>query len=619
MAESEAQSDVDTAAADPSGVHDAVAAALRAGFAHPSSDNPPDADTWSGRVRVGAWLRGVDLGSTQAAPGGAKDSEAGPGQAQDAASTLSARLDDDQRADPTLALEIEIVDTLEEVTPEGLNELIASTELGLHGLVLTDTATEKSAAGWPAVAQREHSGVAQWVKSLLKRARPPGARLPASVRVQRFTTTHLRLRIHDETASPEELRGGLRVVRQADVNRSQLAAAATQAAAWLVRHQLANGHYHYEYQPPPPAPAGANTNAGGGQPTTGSWAKSDSIVRQAGCAWSVASLGTAFRGQEGEAPQALAQRFSASTLRAISGLTKTSLHRDGPGGLHYLASPDGQARLGAIPLLLLALTDLRLPKYEPELQQRLTGTCLALQRADGSFGTSVRGFEMEGSERYFAGQIALALARRYFVDKRPRTDEAVQRAITHYRQAWNAADQSDGESDDGASDDSSIKDLSFAAWMLQACESHVRHTPNRDSKANAQAFAFEMADYVLTQQHDTDHPNPLWVGGYQGSPGIGTAAYTEGMLRAYVIATLAEDQERIDRYGRSVATALRFLLQLQIAPPDLATIGADEHLGAVRGSLRRRNLRCDNAQHFLSAMLRASVLFKDEELQLAKS
>ena len=589
MAENEAQSDVDTAAA-----------ALRAGFAHPSSDSPPSADSWSGRVRVGAWLRGVDLGSV----------EAGPNQAQDAASTLAARLDDQQRADATLVLEIETVDTLEEITPEGLNDLIASTELGLHGLVLTDTKTGKSAAGWPAVAQREHSGVAQWVKSLLKRARPPGARLPASVRVQRFMTTHLRLRIHHEAASPEELRGGLSVIRQADVSCSELAAAATQAAAWLVRHQLTNGHYHYEYQPAAP---------GGGKPTTGSWAKSDSIVRQAGCAWSVASLGTALRGQEGEGPQALAQRFSASALRAISGLTKSGLHRDGPGGLHYLASPDGKARLGAIPLLLLALTDLRLPKYEPKLQQRLTGTCLALQRADGSFGTSVRGFQMEGSERYFAGQIALALARRYFIDKRPRTDEAVQRAITHYRQAWNAANQSDRESNGGAGDDSSIKDLSFAAWMLQACESHARHSPNRDSKTNAQAFAFEMADYALTQQHDTDHPNPLWVGGYQGSPGIGTAAYTEGMLRAYVIATLAEDQERIDRYGRSVATALRFLLQLQIAPPDLASIGAEEHLGAVRGSLRRRNLRCDNAQHFLSAMLHASVLFKDEELQLAKS
>ncbi len=604
MAEGEAQSDIDTTAADPSGVHDAVAAALRAGFAHPSTDNPPDADTWNGRVRVGAWLRGVDLGNV----------EAGPEQAQDAASALAARLDDEQRADATLALEIETVDTLEEVTPEGLNDLIASTELGLHGLVLTDTKTGKSASGWPAVAQREHSGVAQWVKSLLKQARPPGARLPGSVRVQRFTTTHLRLRIHDDGASPEALRGGLHLVQQADVSRSGLAAAATQAAAWLVRHQLANGHYRYEYQPPPPAPGGAATPTapGGERATAGTWAKSDSIVRQAGCAWSIASLGTAFRGQEGEGPQALAKRFTASALLAISGFSKTSLRRDGPGGLYYLASPDGEARLGATPLLLLALTDLRLPKYEPELQQRLTATCLALQQAGGAFATSVRGFEMEGSERYFAGQIALALARRYFVDKRPRTDEAVQRAMTHYRQRWN------DESDAPASDDDTIHDLSFVAWMLQACESHVSHTPNRDSKANAQAFAFEMADYALTQQHDTDHPNPLWVGGYQGSPGIGTAAYTEGMLRAYVIATLVEDQERIDRYGRSVATALRFLLQLQIAPPDLASIGADEHLGAVRGSLRRRNLRCDNAQHFLTAMLRASVLFQDKELQLAQ-
>ncbi len=588
MAADEGQSDINTAS-------------LRAGFAQPASDNTPSPSRngWDGRVRIGAWLRGIDLGSV----------EAGANELQGAASTLAAKLDDEQRSDETLALEIETVKTIEVITPEGLNHLIATTEIGLHGLVLTDTATGKSAVGWPAAAQREHSGGAQWVKSLLKQARPPGTRLPASVHVQRFTTTHLRLQIHVDGSHPEELRGGLRIVKQADVDRSGIVSAATQAGAWLLRHQLANGQYHYEYQPPPPSPSG-------GKAAIGTWAKSNSIVRQAGCAWSVASLGTAFRGQEGAAPQALAKRFSTSALLAISGLTKTSLHRNGPGGLHYLASPDGQARRGAIPLLLLALTDLRLPKYESELQQRLTSTCLALQQADGSFGTSARGLELEGSERYFAGQIALALARRYFVDKRSRTDEAVQHAVSHYRQAWNS-DRHD-ETDTDPSKDGSIKDLSFAAWMLQACEAHIRRTPNRNSKANAQDFAFEMADYALTQQHDTDHPNPLWVGGYQGSPGIGTAAYTEGMLCAYIIATVAEDQERVDRYGHSIARALRFLLQLQIALPDLASVGTDEHLGAVRSSLRRRNLRCDNAQHFLTAMLRASALFQNEELQLAK-
>ena len=125
-----------------------------------------------------------------------------------------------------------------------------------------------------------------------------------------------------------------------------------------------------------------------------------------------------------------------------------------------------------------------------------------------------------------------------------------------------------------------------------------------------------MADWMLDRQHLADHPNPLWVGGYEGSPGIGTAAYTEGMLRALVIATLEKDFERIGLYRRSVALALRFLLQLQVDPLDLAFIGGDEHRGAVRGSLRRRNLRCDNAQHFLMATLRAAAILKDEDLRL---
>ena len=72
------------------------------------------------------------------------------------------------------------------------------------------------------------------------------------------------------------------------------------------------------------------------------------------------------------------------------------------------------------------------------------------------------------------------------------------------------------------------------------------------------------------------------------------------------------------RFDMSWPTALRFLLQLQIDESDLAFIGGEEHRGAVRGSLRRRNLRCDNAQHFLMAMLRASAVLKDPQLQLGR-
>ena len=58
---------------------------------------------------------------------------------------------------------------------------------------------------------------------------------------------------------------------------------------------------------------------------------------------------------------------------------------------------------------------------------------------------------------------------------------------------------------------------------------------------------------------------------------------------------------------------MRFLLSLTMQEADLAYVGGREHLGAVRSSLQRRNLRCDNAQHFARAALGAATeLFRRE-------
>lgn len=563
------------------------AEAVRAGFAAPTRADEPPTDAWAGRVRVAAWRRGEAVASAEAV-----------GEAtvalQQAASKVAAALADedapaggDGDADPVV-LDVEVAGELEQLQPDGLNGLIQSVELGIHGLVLTDPEGRRGprvAAGWPSEAQAEHSGAAQWVKALLREARPPGARLPASMEVARFTVRRIAVPVGRGTApvgEARELVGGVRLVRQDELSQGRLLGAATEAGFWLLRHQRPNGWFAYEFQP-----------------GTQSWGRAESVVRQAGTAWSVAALATAYRGGRDETQQNLAKVFGAGAMRAISGILDRSLRRGGPGRLFHLVQ-GGEPRLGAVPLLLLAITDLRHANFNKEVAQQLTQTLLAVQRPDGGFGTSARGLTFEGSERYFAGQIALALARRFPVDRKPRLDEAVTRALPHYRTWW----------DDGNAD------LSFAAWMLQACESHYRHTASAESKAFARDFAFAMADWALTHQHGTDHANPLWVGGYDGTPGIGTAAYTEGMLRALVIAKLENDHLRATQYTRSVATAARFLLQLQVEAPDLPFIGGEEQRGAVRASLRRRSLRCDNAQHFLMVMLRASALLTDGELRL---
>ncbi len=593
---------------------DSLLTAARDGFAHPLSDadanatGAPAPTDWDGRVRVQIWRAGECLAAAEAVdadPRAAVRHAAAlaaarlhSGQSTAAAAALS----DDQRDAEDLFLDIEAVDAIETITPDGLAGLIRDVEPGLHGLVLSEG--DRSAAGWPPNAARPHGGQTsdvlrdsdagpKWVKALIKEVRPPGARLPPSVRVQRFTTAHAvgptTAPSHGDALAASRLIGGVRVVPQDAVTKTALLEAATWAGAWLARHQRGNGLLRYEYQP-----------------ATKQWSAADSIVRQAGCAWSLAALARLHSGQStppaarrhsGQSPAAPQEGFLRNAFLAVGGITKYGVKRDGPGRLFYVVDGTGQARLGAIPLLLLAATELEQQRpLAPTTVDRLTATLLALQERDGSFGLDLRGLRFEGSEIYYAGQIVLALARRYAVTKRGRTADAVQRALPYYRGWWR-----DGN-----------EHLSFLTWMLQACDAW--HAIKGDEEAAE--FAYEMADWALQFQHGPDHSNPTWVGAYESTPGIGTAAYTEGMLRALAIAKRRDDAERIDRYRRAVLLAMRFLLQLTVEPVDLAFIGGQEHRGAVRSSLRRNTLRCDNAQHLLMAALGTAGLLEDNEFDL---
>ena len=58
-----------------------------------------------------------------------------------------------------------------------------------------------------------------------------------------------------------------------------------------------------------------------------------------------------------------------------------------------------------------------------------------------------------------------------------------------------------------------------------------------------------MADWALQEQHGEDSENPLWVGAFQNTPGIGTAAYSEGIASALSIAQRAGDERaRSEQY-----------------------------------------------------------------------
>ena len=474
--------------------------------------------------------------------------------------------DDESNA---VVLDVEVMTDVELIQPVGLSGLLFALEPGIHGLVLQDG--ERSAGGWPADALRGGRSSARWTKALLAEVRPPGVRLPASTRVARFRTRQVVGMLRPPSDRPVRavpMQGATRVVPLSSVTRQDLGQAAGRAGSWLARHQRKNGLFAYSFVE-----------------RTRSWSPDDSLVRQAGCAWAMTRLARLIQDPG----------FVQPAGRALQGLERTALKRGGPGNLAYLQAAGGPPRLGAIPLFLLAADEWTdQSPIAAATRDRLTATLLAVQQPSGAFGTQARGLELEGSETYYAGQIALALARRFALTRRDRPAEVGRRAIRYYRDWWHDGNQ----------------DLSFLTWMLQACEAWHLLSPDNPTRD----FAFEMADWALQFQHGPDHPNPLWVGAFESTPGIGTAAYTEGLTRALALARRVNDAERIERYEASVRHAVRFLLQLSMEDADLAFVGGPEHRGAVRSSLRRRNLRCDNAQHFIMSTLGAAgELFRDPD------
>ncbi len=525
-------------------------AAARSGFAQ-GSDAPTGAITARARV----WRAGRVLSEAVAA--GTDGLSAAANAAAAARVTLG-----DQALEAADALAIELEADRETCSPHGLNELLQTPLLGRHGLILQDG--ERIARGWPFDALREEGRLSAWVKRLNRQARPPGARLASSTSVQRFTTVEAMGLIEppdEERIAPQI--GGFRVVDQDEVLPDRLTGAALQATAWLLRHQRDDGSFAYEYSPRERA-----------------WSPFDQLVRQCGCAWSLALVGRLTRDRG---------TLQAAT-RAVQGILQRHLRRDGPGRLFYLQDLYGEPKLGAIPLLLLAILELRgAARFERETVDQLTAALLAVQSRDGRFGTTARGLELEGSETYYAGQVALALARMHAPRPRPRLRTAVERSLRHYYERW--ADQDE-------------RDLSFTTWMIQACDQW--HTLTNDDLSRQ--YVYEMIDWALQEQHGSEHEHPLWPGAFQNTPGIGTAAYSEGLASALAIAQRAGDEDRAKRYRAALLSAMRFLLQLTVEAPEVALVGEPEHIGAVRSALHRDSLRCDNAQHFIMSTLRTRAL-----------
>jgi hypothetical protein len=356
--------------------------------------------------------------------------------------------------------------------------------------------------------------------------------------------------------------------------QKQLLLSAQGGADWLSRMNGENGRFLQGYLPALAKPL-----------------EGEHFLRQAGAAFALARAAR-FSGEE---------RYAARATQAVLALLLDTavVSKEGPKVRQTVLPPGVVNRLGGAALLVLAINELPAPQADLlEPSEQLCNYLRAQARPDGSLAVHEAGdapTEDDVNSHPGLALYALMLSQKH----RPAAWklDVVRKALPFYRAWWRAH-----------------KNMGFvpdqtAAYAEAYLQCHER--PFAD-------FVNEMSDWVCSLQYPalgSDLRRVLWCGGFmtfadgrpvETAPHVGGAVYAEGLAQACRVAREAGDLERHSRYGEALAGCLQFLSTLQYTATNtrhFAPWYRERLLGAFHASHQDGNLRLENTQHAVSALV----------------
>ena len=158
----------------------------------------------------------------------------------------------------------------------------------------------------------------------------------------------------------------------------------------------------------------------------------------------------------------------------------------------------------------------------------------------------------------------------------------------------------------------------FVPWHTNALYRLYQEDPD----SRIADFIFESNDWLISMQNkDCDVPAHLGRFYDPNSPGMGvphassTGVYTEGLSYAYKLAKELGDVNRMESYKESMLLGVRSLMELQFSEEDVSSReDYDIILGGIRTSMDRTEIRIDNNQHTIMALLGVLEVFSEEEI-----
>lgn len=265
-----------------------------------------------------------------------------------------------------------------------------------------------------------------------------------------------------------------------------------------------------------------------------------------------------------------------------------------------------KAKLGAIALAATALVQHPNRKKWTKHEYTLRHTIKALWNKDGSFNSFYKPRSRNDNQNFYPGEALLFWSILYEKDKDPEILKRFMKSFYYYR-SWHLSP--------------GIRNPAFIPWHTQAYYNIWKLTKNSELKD----FIFKMNDWLLLIQEKGNGcktqdtlgrfytPNKPYGKPHSSSTGV----YLEGLIDSFNLAIELKDVKRANQYRKSIIAGLRSVMQLQFANSEdmfYTPIAKQNYVrGGIRTTVYNNEIRCDNVQHNLMALLKILNSFQNND------
>ncbi|MHC4672305.1 MAG: hypothetical protein ACYTBZ_07450 [Planctomycetota bacterium] len=258
-------------------------------------------------------------------------------------------------------------------------------------------------------------------------------------------------------------------------------------------------------------------------------------------------------------------------------------------------------KLGAVAIATLAIIENPNRKYYTSYENAMRQFIRSMWCEDGHFKTFYKPTGRNDNHNFYPGEALLLWA--YLIHENPNLDllKNFMTSASYYRE-WHLNN----------------RNPAFIPWHTQAYYMVWQQTKD----AFLANWIFEMNDWLLDiQQWDNTVYDDTKGRFYHTSNRYGpphassTGVYLEGLVDAYKLARELDDSTRMKKYRRSIVRGLQSVMQLQFVDDiDMFYISKrDRVYGALRTTVYNNEIRIDNVQHVLMAVLKILSTFDPED------